>query len=803
MKISLNWLKDFVEFDDKLSIEDITWRLTEATAEIELVHRLDKDLEKVVIGKVKELKKHPDADKLQVCEVDVGFDSVQIVCGGTNLSKGMLVVVSLPGAKVRWHGEGDLIELKIAKVRGMESHGMICAAEEIGLDRMLPSEEEGHILDLSGHDLLIGQNLADALHLNDVVFDIDNHSITHRADLFSHIGFARECVALGLGKWKKQVKKQDPEKLGGKKVMPVHPKFESERCSKNYYSTVIENVSTKPSPLWVRARLHAVGIRSINAIVDITNLVMLEIGQPLHAFDLRLIEGKPFVHRLSKQGEEVTTLDGIKRMLDKDVIVIESGGEIVDLCGIMGAENSAIKNDSTSLYLHCCHYDNVLIRKAMLSLGHRTDAGTIFEKNIEPERAKIGFSRALELFKELFPESKIDHEVFHHQNVYSPEVSITLPLAKLSSHLGIEIEPKKACQYLEDLGFEVKLGKAKFDVKVPSWRAGNITIPEDLIEEIVRIHGYSNVPALPPIVELVTPEKNHKRHTNRTIQSFLTGQGFQEEANFSFLSEDLLRKLGVSNEENLIEIINPVNEDFRFMRPNFLSYLLSNLSRNQILEPRVWKSFEMGAVYRRLEKEVVEEHLLTLLVSSLSDDTSFYTVKGMTGSLLKELSIEVGLERSDSVHAHPNRCLNLMAEEKMIGQLYELHPLLKDGFKLRGSVSVLEINLDELYHVRPKEIYYAEINRNPQAHLDISVVVESATMVNEIDQIIQSIESQYLVNAELMDIYEGKNLGEGKKSFTFALSYQHPERTLEEKEIQDILEKLITALEKSGGVVRR
>lgn len=803
MKISLNWLKDYVTFDKKHSLEEIVWRLTEATAEIEGIIDTAKDLEKVVIGKVKKLEKHPDADKLKVAQVDVGSESIQLVCGGVNLEEGMMVAVSLPGAMVRWHGEGEPVKVEKAKLRGVESTGMICAASEIGLQGYFPNEGEKDISDFSGFKCKPGQNVSELLMLEDHVFEVDNHSITHRPDLFSHYGFARECVALGLATWKKQIQADDPKTLTGKKDLSVHPKFESDLCTKNYYSTLIKGVSAKASPVWLKARLNAVGIRSINAIVDITNLIMMETGQPSHAFDLRLIEGKDFTHRLSKEGEKVTTLDGMERKLEKDIIIVQSGDEIIDLCGVMGGKNSAIKEDTTDLYLHVCHYDNVLIRKAMISLGHRTDAGTIYEKNIEPERAALGFTRAIQLFKELFPEADFETETFHHQQASSPEIKIELPYERIPSLIGVEIDNESGKQYLEDLGFKVNLNNDHYLAEVPAWRSNGVTIPEDLIEEIIRIHGLSRIPAQPPVVELATPVRNHKRHTRRTIQQFLIANAFQEEANFSFLSEDLLKKMGISDFSQVIEIANPVNEDFRFMRPDFIPYLLNNLSRNQIQEMKLWKTFEMGAVYKKLDQEVSEDHLLTLLIATPDQETGFHQIKEEVSALFSELSLEMSMKSAEHHQAYPGHCLQILSEEKVIGHIYDLHPRLKDSFKLKGAVAIVEIHLDELYHLSPQDVIYKQINRHPQALLDINVVVDQKKPMEEVEKDIRSVEETFLSSLRLADVYEGESLGEGKKSFTFALSYQHPERTLDEKEIQEILDKLITKLEKSGGVVRR
>src|SRR3989304_2165710 len=339
MKISLNWLKDFIEFRPKISLQEIAWKITEATAEIEKVIHFGNNLETVVVGELLETKKHPDADKLHVGKVRISEkEIIQVVYGDKAIVHvGDKIPIALPGTKL----SGGQIER--GKIRGALSEGMFCVASELfegATPRLTKFKKTAKV----------GKRITDILPLKDVVFEIDNHSITHRNDLFSLYGFARECVALGLAKWTlpagqagKQYKEKKLESLTGKKKLPVNPVFNSKRCSKNYYSTVISNISTKESPDWIQCRLYSIGMRPINAIVDITNLAMMETGQPGHAFDLRLIEGKKFTHRLSDKGETLTTLDGEKRILADDVIIIESGNEIVDLCGIMGAENSAIK----------------------------------------------------------------------------------------------------------------------------------------------------------------------------------------------------------------------------------------------------------------------------------------------------------------------------------------------------------------------------------------------------------------------------------------------------------------------------
>ena len=415
----------------------------------------------------------------------------------------------------------------------------------------------------------------------------------------------------------------------------------------------------------------------------------------------------------------------------------------------------------------------------------------------------MGFLRGLELFKEVFPEAAFNYQTLHLQRQESPKVSVQLPVEKIKQYVGISIPNENAVQYLQDLGFQVEQTEDTLSVDVPSWRVNGVQMQQDIIEEIIRIHGYSNVPAEAPPITLETPVRDHKRHVKRTLQNFLTGQGFQEEVNFSFLSEEHLQNANIENNEEIIEIANPVSEDFRFMRPNFLPYLFSNLNRNQAQQQRVWKRFETGAVYKRVQQDVIEEHLLTLVLAQPGKETAFHNLLEQVKKMFNELSMECSIEDQAHKMAYPKRSVQIEVGGKSIGFVYELHPLIKDNFRLKGSIVVAEISLDELYQVPIQETYYQELKRHPRALLDINVVVDEQKRMQDVQNIIKNVQSEYLSSLELIDVFQGESLGERKKSFTFALSYQHPERTLEEQEIQNILDELIKALESDGGLVRR
>lgn len=803
MKISLNWLQDFIEFDKNLSTEEIAWRITEATAEIEEVIDFEKKFEKFVVGQVTKLEKHPDADKLQVAQVDIGTETLQVVCGGSNLENNMKIAFSLPGAMVRWHGEGEPVEVKKIKIRGIESTGMICAADEIGIEKIV-HHEEGEICNLNHLDAKPGTHLAVALEIHDTVLDIDNHAITHRPDLFSHYGIARECVALGIASWKKKYPEYDLKKMCGKEKIPFKITFSDKKIAKHYHGTIVENLDARPAPQWMQARLFACGIRSINALVDITNYVMLESGAPMHAFDRETINGDEFAFRLSKKGETMTTLDGQEQKLFENIMVVENDERIIDLVGIMGGENSEITDSTKTVYFHQGIYDPVLIRKAMIGLGHRTDAGTIYEKGPHAELSELGLGRTLELTQEIFPEATFSFELFSEKFETNKPSKATVSIDKIKNFLGVEIPEPEIIRILSELGCDTSIQGDVVTAVVPASRRESLQLDVDLIEEISRIYGYSNVPNLPPSLELRTPHKDMKRHFNRTIQNYLVGQGFIEEANFSFVSESLLEKAGQLNTDATIELANPVSEDFKIMRPDLLPSMLNNLSRNLITDPeRTWKNFEKGAIFSKQGQDVIEHTRLTVLVFNPKADQAFYNAKGVLEGMLAELGLEASLSNAEHEAGFPNHVLQITSDEKTLGHLYELHPHLKEAFKLKGSIAVIEISIDTLHELHPSDVKYAQINRNPSALLDINVIVDAETYMKEVEQIIQSVEPEFLKVCELKDVYEGENIGEGKKSFTFELSYQHPERTLEENEIQKILDTLIKKLEKSGGTVRR
>lgn len=797
MKISLDWLGDYITFKKDVSLSDIVWRITEAVAEVEFVEETGAQLQHCVVGKILELKKHPNADKLQLCKVDIGNKKVQIVCGGINLKQDMLVAVSLPGASVRWHGMGEPIVLQEVTLRGEKSFGMICVANELGLEAMFPFKDEAEVMDLSSYAHKQGTPIAEALGLKDTVLHIDNHAITHRPDLFSHMGFARECVALNIATWKKknEVKISKSTQEPSLKVI-----CEETDLFGAYQAIAIKNLDNRLAPLWMRRRLVACGIRAINAIVDITNYVMLDTGMPPHAFDIDRMPGKDFTIRSSKKGEKVKTLDGIERIMPENIITIESGKKIVDLSGVMGGENSGIADTTKNVFFHCVNYNPVKIRKAMIALGHRTDAGTIFEKGIAFGMVERGMDKILELVEKIFPDAEIASKRVIVQNEKPTKRTVTIHKQKAWKIMGISINDKETKRILEALEFEVKITKDEIRCVVPFYRANGINIPQDIIEELVRVYGYSKIPKSLPHGAIRPPVTHRLKTLTRTLRTALVGQGFFEEYNFSFISKDLIRKREWNDMETIMEIKNPVSDDFRYLRPCLLPYLLQNAGRN-IRQNDVIRSFEIQKTFAKDGENAVETIKCTGIITGKE---SVLHIKGAVEIVFNALGIQPEYKENQNHSAgHPGRTMDITYDGKIMGSFFEIKPNILRNFDIQESVSAFALNLNVLEHMDEKEKIYKKISKFPSVPLDISIVVNNDVRASRVQEWITRAETILLQNVELKDIYIGANLGENKKSLTYNMVYQADDRTLEEKEIQKILNEIIANVEKNGGVIRR
>ena len=810
MKLSLNWIKQFVEIPPT-NAKELGDLLTLRTAEVEEVQDQATLYTNMYIGKVTELKAHPDADKLVVCTIDIGPEgSRQIVCGGQNLSEGMLVAYADKGAKVRWHGEGDLVELSYAKVRGIESQGMICAGEEIGLETDNPEgQKEVKIKDLSYTKEQPGTPLAEALKKDDIVFEIDNKSLTHRPDLWGHYGFAREFAAI----MKTDLKPLDECFDLPKDKSALKIGSQDAKACPYFGGCIVTNVKIEESPQWIKTLLQAAGVRPVNNIVDITNYVMLELGQPMHAYDRSFVEEDFLEARFAKKGEELETLDHKKRKLLETDLVIANSKKALGLAGVMGGVNSEIKDDTTEIILEAANFDAVTVRRTSTYHGLRTDAVQRFEKSLDPTLAKQALKRACKLIQGVCPEARFEGNLVEFNEYEAPKIEIKLDPKYVESVIGAKISSDEMCDSLTRLGFEVKKGTDAFDIRVPSWRATkDVNITEDLIEEIARMHGYENIPATLPPLPIIPPKYLVDRRAKHQARKILArGLNCDEVIRYSFYSTEDVKNCMLDEAKHL-RVENYLSEDQTHMRttliPNMLKATALNLKYQDIL-----RIFEFGRTYIEDGYMPVEEkHLCTIFADSRKKakntgplDITFYDAKGTLESLFDMMGatgVKFVKTKNPPSYAHPKKCIEVKYRGQSIGHIFDLHPGVLKKYDIEANTAAFEINFSQIITAGLSPTLYAPLSKLPSLTFDISVVMNERTEIGEIEQIIKDCGGKLVKNIELFDIYEGKNIEQGKKSFAFRITLHTEERTLTDEDMAEIQKKIFDKLTSKGGQIR-
>jgi phenylalanyl-tRNA synthetase beta chain len=788
MKISLNWLQDFVELKEK-NLDTVKKVITAATAEIETLETQGGHLEHVVVGRIEKVMPHPNADSLRITMVSDGHETLKVVCGGSNLKEGQKIALAKVGAVVKWHGT-EVATIAPTKIRGEESIGMICGADEIGLEELFPKKSEKEIVDLSALEAKVGTPLAKALALDDVIIHIDNPAITHRADLFSHKGFAREFVANKLAVWKKE----KPAKLPKvNSAAPIEIKIEKD-VAPRYCGVYLTGIQIQDSPEWMKKRLSACGVRPINNLVDITNYVMLELGMPLHAFDLDRIQGRKWNLRKSKKGEKVTSLDEKEHELPEDVIVLDDGHSLIDLCGIMGGVTSGITAKTEKVWLIAPVYNSTLIRRATRALAHSSDASTIYEKGVDPALAETGLTRALQLILELCPSANVASKVIDIQNVKTRETVLALSTEKINSHIGTEIPAKEVERILEALGFELSKTKTGYKVTVPTWRAHNTHHEEDLIEEIARIYGYDQIPFTSPTEVLKPIAPNFKRNLEKDLRNKLAGFGFDEIYTFAFLGADLLKKTMMPVREDMITLANPISGDLSIMRESLLPRTLETIEAN-LRYQKSFRVFELSRTYFKHDKSFREN--TDLIIATVGED--FRELQG----IVETLGIQVLPGKSPAPHMHPGRFATLFLRGKTLGHLYEIHPQVEKNFDLKSRVTVAEINVSALHELNlPRNTKYTALPKFPAVTLDISMLIPKKDLAEKYHKAIEKADKTLVSEIRLVDEYAGEKVEAGHRSLTFSVTYQLPDRTLKDEEVQTVHQKVIEHLKNSGAQIR-
>jgi phenylalanyl-tRNA synthetase beta chain len=813
MKLSMNWLKEFVNLPADLTLEKIAYDLTMATVEVEGWEDLSKNFDKIVVGVVNEIAKHPDADKLTLCKVDIGGEVKEIVCGGINLREGMKVAVSLPGAKVRWHGAGELVEIKKSKVRGVESFGMICASSEIGLFDLFPFTDDGLICDLSAFSAAPGTNVAAALGIDDVILEIDNKSLTNRPDLWGHYGIARELSAF----YGVELKEILPYEISAPQIeIELHDTSRSAR----YIGVQIEGLSVKPSPFEIQTRLWRVGLRPINAIVDITNYVMLATGQPTHAFDSERIAGHITVRR-AKENEKLLLLDEKELTLCNEDLVIADDEGAVGLAGVMGGKRDSVLPETSKIILEIANFNAMGIRRTASRYDARTDAAIRFEKGIDPERAVQTLPIAMRLFSQVYPEMKITG---FRDNYAAPleRKQIDVSLTWLEERLGKRLSNENISRTLSLLGFDVKISGDTLHVIAPTWRStGDISIPDDIMEELARMHGYENFDTAPIVMQFTNSINQPEVDLDRKIREYLAYRsGMREILTYPWFHNEFLTALygEISDAAKcFVSLSAPPSPDEKHLR----STLLPNICKAAAGNARYYNEFaifESGQVFcpgeiseydprEKLPKQ--SNRIGGAFVGGADDVTAlFRRAKGILEAMPRFVHFnKFAFEKIEKpIWADETVWLNILQNGENIGSLALLSKkcALACGIK-NHAVMLFEFCLDAIKPFASRENKFVRLPDYPMTDYDQSLLFAANVKWADIADVIlaKKGEGDILRGISFVDEYRGKQIPDGKKSVTFRLTIGSLEKTLTSNEIENFASSVVKRLSKQLGAEAR
>ncbi|GAB7056955.1 MULTISPECIES: phenylalanine--tRNA ligase subunit beta [unclassified Paenibacillus] len=815
MKVSYDWLSQYVDISGNTAAE-LAEKLTRSGIEVDIVENRNKGVEKVVVGFVKSREKHPDADKLSVCIVDAGQgEDLQIVCGAKNVAAGQKVPVALIGAKL----PGGL-SIKRSKLRGVESQGMICSAKELGLnDKLLPKEIQEGILVLP-EDTEVGASILDVLALNDEVMDLD--LTPNRSDCLSMLGTAYEIGAI-LGR---EVKLPDAESglrkntSGIKAEDKISVEISAKDLCSHYAARLIEGVRIGKSPLWLQNRLMAAGIRPINNIVDITNYVMLEFGQPLHAFDADKLANGHIDVRLAREGEKLVTLDDVERTLEPHMLLITDGTKPVAIAGVMGGANSEVTEGTTRIVLESAKFDGGSVRKTSRQLGLRSEASLRFEKEVNPEAVIPALNRAASLIAELAGGQVASGVVEAVSGEHRP-VKIEITVGRINSYLGTELSAEEVKAIFGRLNFAVEpLDRDGFRVHVPS-RRGDITRAVDLIEEVARLHGYDHIPTTLMNVVTTPGALTREQSIRRVVRTLLTNSGLHEAITYSFTHPEQIHSFpGAHRETKPVALAMPMSEERSVLRTSLVPHLLDVAAYNRNRNINDVAVFEIGRVFLSDEEtlsRLPEEKLMLaiLLTGKRSDvhwtgkpgDVDFYDLKGIFEGLVQYLGIEgVRYVAAGPEGFHPGRCAQVEVERdgvrKIIGTLGQLHPALQQQKDLADTY-VLEVEMDALTELAGERFTYDPLPRYPAIIRDMALVVDRGVAVGDLLDKARETAGSLLESIQVFDVYTGERLGADKKSVAISLVYRTPDRTLTDNEVSELHGRVVAELESAFAAVLR
>lgn len=793
MKASMEWLKEYSDIDvDAVKLGDI---LTMTGSKVETIEQRGNDIKNVVVGKILEIVKHPDSDHLVITQMDLGDEKVQIVTGADNIKVGDIVPVAKDGSEL----PGG-VKIKKGKLRGIDSCGMMCSVGELGLDINQYTGQIEHgimILDKNLENKL-GEDIVDILNLREDIIDFE---ITpNRPDCLAIEGLGRE-TAVSLGKEFKNPRKnidelkiEDKNEIEGLKV-----EIETPDLCYRYITRLVKNVKIAPSPEWLVRRLNACGIRSINNIVDITNYVMLEMGQPMHAFDINSIEGKHIVVRRAKNGEKITTLDEEERTLDENDLVIADETKPVAIAGVMGGMNSEIEKDTETVVFESASFYGGAVRKTAKKVGLRTESSSRFEKGLSPENALRAINRAMELVEEINAGEVVEGKI----DVYPTKQKtnkINLDYDRINKLLGTKISKEEMIDTLEKLNIKVEN-----DIAIAPYFRTDIEQLADIAEEVLRFYGYDKLDTTLVESDTTIGIRNKEQKIEQKIKNVLVNSGLSEIYTYGFVSDKDLEKSKINKDlkETSILIQNPLSDEYRLMRPSTIPSMMQTLATNANKKNSSAKLFDISKSYKNINNEVengevpLQENILT--IGMYGDDIDFYTVKGLIENVLETSSINRYdiVRETENESYHTGRCANIKVGIDVIATIGEVHPEVLDNYGIEKRAYLAEVNLSKVTKYSKVNKKYVEVPKFPAVERDIAIIVDEKVEVGQIEKIIIKKAKKLLEKMQLFDIYRNEKLGDNKKSVAYSLIFRDKNRTLSDEEINVVMENIIGELQKT------
>lgn len=790
MLLPVKWLKDYVKID--ISTRELADKLTLSGSHVDGIISLKREMENVVIGKIVKIEKHPDAEKLVVTQIDVGqAELVQIVTGASNVSEGDIVPVALHGSKLP-----DGTKIKKGKLRGIESCGMLCSPDELQIDSSVVPKESKDGIWILGDEFNIGDEVAEALGLYGEVLDIE---ITpNRPDCLSIIGMARETAATFGVKLENPEVKIIEEVDEIKNYMDEIIVEDNENCQR-YYGRVVKDIKIAPSPYWMQRRLMEAGIRPINNVVDVTNYVMTEFGQPLHAFDYDQIKGRKIIVKKATDGEKYKTLDDVERNLDSSMLVIADGEGTVAIAGVMGGQNTEVSENTTTVFIESANFNGRNIRLTAKALGMRTEASAKFEKDLDPGLSGLVCDRACQLLEAIGAGKVVSGCLDIYPNKKAERV-VTLRVERVEKLLGVKIEVEKMVEILNYLELEAKAEGNTIAVNIPSFR-NDIQIEADLIEEVGRIYGFDAIETKPFLGQLTKGTKSDEREIEDIIKAELHGFGMNEITTYSFISPKAYDKIRVpedSIKRKVVKIINPLGEDFSVMRTTMMPNMLEVLARNYKYGVENAWAYETGNVFIPTnDLTVTLPYEINTFCIGMYGNADFFTLKAAINKVLARLGIEGYEYQAETNHAsfHPGRTANVIYNNQLIGTLGEVHPEVLKNYGLKTKAYVAEFDIEMLAAFSKLSRTYAPLPKYPAVSRDIALVVDRDMPVGELEKVIKANGGELVKEIKLFDVYTGEQIPADKKSIAYSILYRSAEKTLSEDDIKDIHQNILNELE--------